>query len=1033
MGCCESVPTESRYDHYDQNSSLNGNKNGGAARRQSSATQNTRPPPRIESCEESITYEVGGAVFQYAFFSQRGFYPDEQNKLNQDAFCVVHNFSGVNGDSLFAVYDGHGRDGYNCAQFAKENLPAQMAKNIRLKRAEYAPRNEDGGYGSKLPVEAYEEACSLAHIASNEAMHKSNRVDDSLSGTTAISIAFHDNTKFTVCNVGDSRAIVGQEVISGDSKSRSYRASPLSRDQTPYRKDERLRVRNCGARILSLDQMEGLEPISDDWGDVNLGEEIDEGGDPPRVWAPAGEFPGTAFTRSLGDMVAEELGVFAEPEIYSRDIMKNDKIIVIASDGVFEFLTNQSVIDMCAKFQDPLEACQAVVAEAYELWLQYECRTDDITMICMFVDAAGVPTSSSPIEATTNGWRPEIERTLSEGSRPVRTFMSKEKEKNIKKQQSMRTFPEDSDIDISTLITEKTDEEKESIAEAIKASVIFRDITDRQRELIFGVMEPVDVKKGDWIIKQHEQGDRFYVVDSGNFEVRILSDGDEDPEGLGGNLVHVYDGASGAHPSFGELALMYSSPRAASIIAQTNGKLWALHRVVFKKILDEKSDKQEVAKILRKILARKGLRTSVTSTIAGLMKEISYDENNVIVRQRDEAEGLYIILKGNCEQAVSFGDNTDYSTLSSGDFFGDKILHSEGGAYDQTVRCISKVRCMVLYRRDLLPHLNSLVSNQMSSKVSVSELKRYGDVHRDELGVTILAKEGRNVYTLKVLAKSSVIDHGDEQRIMEEVKLLQMITKSICIPVVKETFQDRNFLYVLFEEAVACNLDSIIQDPRVTLDEGMAKHVVMCCLDALEIIHSKGVIYNGISSESLLVSHDGYILLNNFRFSKESSDSSAMSTYVFGSVKYRSPEIVENQGFGIASDFWALGVLIYECITRETPFASYGQYDEDIYERIVRHQFNSINLHSGMSREGHAIVNKLLNPDPLDRLGGAGARSVKKDIWFSGLAALGKHKELSANAKRHLKTALASRDATTKLPFNGNADDPMFWKHFQYS
>ena len=48
----------------------------------------------------------------------------------------------------------------------------------------------------------------------------------------------------------------------------------------------------------------------------------------------------------------------------------DDKMFVIASDGVFEFLTNQSVVDMCCKFTDPLEACRAVVAESYELWLQ---------------------------------------------------------------------------------------------------------------------------------------------------------------------------------------------------------------------------------------------------------------------------------------------------------------------------------------------------------------------------------------------------------------------------------------------------------------------------------------------------------------------------------------------------------------------------------------------------------------------------------------------------------------------------------------
>ena len=576
----------------------------------------------------------------------------EQNKLNQDAFSIVHDFTGVVGDAHFAVYDGHGRDGYKCAQFAKENMPAQLEKYIRLARAQHSKRS--GSNNTNLPLNSYENACSKAHIACNQAMHESNKVEDSLSGTTAISIAFHDKTKFTVCNVGDSRAIVGQEVRSGSGKNgetRALRALPLSRDQTPYRKDERVRVRKCGARILSLDQMEGLEPISDDWGDVNLGEEIDEGGDPPRVWSPNGEYPGTAFTRSLGDMIAEELGVYAEPEILSRDIIAQDKIIVIASDGVFEFLTNQSVIDMCAKFKDPLEACKAVVAEAYELWLQYECRTDDITMICMFISASDA--SSTAATEESSGW--DIERTMSEGSRPVRTNMSKEKSQKLKQVlNGNKDDSEDDDFNINDLITEKTPEEKESIAEAIKTSVIFRDISDRQRELIFGVMESIPVRKGEWIIKQGEHGDRFYVVDSGKFEVRILNEGADDADNTGGNLVHVYDGDGNAHPTFGELALMYSAPRAASIIAQTDGKLWALHRAVFKKIQTEKSDKQEVTKIVRKVFTRRGLRTEVASKVVSLMREVTFSQDELICKQGKDADGFYVIMDGTCGKFYVF-------------------------------------------------------------------------------------------------------------------------------------------------------------------------------------------------------------------------------------------------------------------------------------------------------------------------------------------------------------------------------------------
>jgi len=48
-------------------------------------------------------------------------------------------------------------------------------------------------------------------------------------------------------------------------------AKPLSNDQTPYRKDERERIKKTGARVLSMDQIEGLEPVHENWGDLNLG------------------------------------------------------------------------------------------------------------------------------------------------------------------------------------------------------------------------------------------------------------------------------------------------------------------------------------------------------------------------------------------------------------------------------------------------------------------------------------------------------------------------------------------------------------------------------------------------------------------------------------------------------------------------------------------------------------------------------------------------------------------------------------------
>lgn len=515
---------------------------------------------------------------------------DDPFKANQDAYSVTQNVVNGKQDAYFCVFDGHGKDGDGCAQYVRKHLTPQVKSAIEKTKPKKSSKS------GELTKDQIQQALTKAHIETNKGLHKNPNVDDTLSGTTAISVYFHGRrNRITIANVGDSRAVLGQELVSPrngsagpprrDSTARNLKAFPLSRDQTPYRKDERARVKAAGARVLSLDQLEGLEPIvegaSETECDMELGEELDEGGDPPRVWSQDGDYPGTAFTRSLGDSVAEDLGVFAEPELLTREVVPEDKIIVLASDGVFEFLTNQSVIDICAKFKDPLEACRAVVAEAYELWLQYELRTDDITIICIFVDSVteGSRRGSLGSSAGDNSNRDlavaqqastlsddDVDNSIltSEGLRPVRKHASKQAAKQMAKMKELgKTIrgidqPVDENFDWKAHATDKTEEEKRSISDAIKASVMFRNTTEEQKQMIFACMESVDVKKGTWVIQQGTVGDRFYIVDEGQFEVRIVPDGEEDETGQGGHIVHVYEGSreKHAHPSFGELALV---------------------------------------------------------------------------------------------------------------------------------------------------------------------------------------------------------------------------------------------------------------------------------------------------------------------------------------------------------------------------------------------------------------------------------------------------------------------------------------------
>jgi serine/threonine protein phosphatase PrpC len=467
---------------------------------------------RIVCSPKSELFKLGdsGISLRYAYLSQRGYYPEDLYKANQDAFKVVPKFNGNKEHIFFGVFDGHGVEGDSCSYFVRDNIEGELKRQI------------------KNYPDDFEKAYKEAFVSVNQKMHE-QEFDDSMSGTTAITAYFH-GTQFTVANIGDSRAVVGEK------KGKRVIAYSLSIDQTPYRQDERERVKASGAVVMSCDQLEGIVPYHENWG-VNLGEELDNGGDPPRVWAPGKSFPGCAFTRSIGDSVAEGIGVTAEPELLRKELTEEDQFVVLASDGVWEFLTNQSVADMILKFSDPLDACRAVVAESYRLWLQYEVRTDDITMILAFID-----TSSDLDEAERESLSLRRRRESRRGSadqisvgldivgraggenRPVRRGLSKEKKQQMAIAMSTSTEDEDTTEWVMEVVPKKP-EELDRIKTAVKANFLFQHLNDDQAKQVYDVMKRVAVKKGDVVIRQGDQGDWFYVVDEGEYVVTLSQNG----------------------------------------------------------------------------------------------------------------------------------------------------------------------------------------------------------------------------------------------------------------------------------------------------------------------------------------------------------------------------------------------------------------------------------------------------------------------------------------------------------------------------
>eukprot|EP01018_Ginkgo_biloba_P026545 Gb_23110 [translate_table: standard] len=270
-----------------------------------------------ENVCEVVRVPAYGYELKYAYLSHRGYYPEAPDKANQDSFCIHTRFKNNPNDHFFGVFDGHGQYGAQCSEFVKKKLCEHLVKDPLF---------------SRDVVQAYHSAFR----STNADLHNSNSIDDSMSGTTAITVLVRGKTLF-VANVGDSRALIAEKRGNG------IVAVDLSSDQTPFRADECDRVKLCGARVLSLDQLEGLkDPNIQYWGT----EENDDGGDPPRLWVPNGNYPGTAFTRSVGDDTAESIGVIAVPEVTVLELTADHPFFVVASDGVFEFLSSQAVVDM---------------------------------------------------------------------------------------------------------------------------------------------------------------------------------------------------------------------------------------------------------------------------------------------------------------------------------------------------------------------------------------------------------------------------------------------------------------------------------------------------------------------------------------------------------------------------------------------------------------------------------------------------------------------------------------------------------------
>ncbi|KAK7965272.1 hypothetical protein PG984_002497 [Apiospora sp. TS-2023a] len=222
----------------------------------------------------------------------------------------------------------------------------------------------------------------------------------------------------------------------------------------------------------------------------------------------------------------------------------------------------------------------------------------------------------------------------------------------------------------------KTPDQLERLKTAISGNFLFNHLDDEQSAQILGALveKPIPAKDIK-VITQGDAGDYFYVVEKGSFDVYVNASGalQPGPDGMGSKVSTIQSGGS-----FGELALMYNAPRAATVMsAESSCNLWALDRVTFRRILMESTfaRRRMYENFLEEVPLLKSLTPYERSKIADALETQKFPPGHVIIQQGDIGTSFYLLETGECDAYLDReGERNHVKHYNKGDYFGELAL-----------------------------------------------------------------------------------------------------------------------------------------------------------------------------------------------------------------------------------------------------------------------------------------------------------------------------------------------------------------------
>jgi len=547
--------------------------------------------------------------------------------------------------------------------------------------------------------------------------------------------------------------------------------------------------------------------------------------------------------------------------------------------------------------------------------------------------------------------------------------------------------------------TTKTKEEIKFIDDCCQTQMLFTGLGEDQRRAIINQMYRIDVPKGTKIIKQGDtNATDFYVIQEGSFDIFV-----DDT-----NVAHF-----GKGQCFGDLALLHEAPRAATVKASEDSKLFAVHRLAFRTALKNmvKEQGSRNQQFLRSIQEFSQLSDEEMRLIDMALEPMSFDQGAVILRQDDDGDRFFLIISGACTWTKKLPSGIEQSgDLVMGDYFGERALIKEEKRA-ATIIAKTSVNMLTLSKDDF----TELVSGEIFKKKLTSyDMLPFSEDHKTEdeeltktaglrkndicdletlrkneigvlgqgaFGIVTLVNDpnSEQSYALKAIKKCQIVELSQQKHIVNEMQIMRKLAEKYCTFLVNliATYKDELRVYFLLEVCLGGELFTILRRRRC-FPETTARFYTACVTEGFVFMHGLNIIYRDLKPENLVLTDTGYLKITDFGFAKEVTD----KTFTLcGTPDYLAPEIVTGQGHGRAVDWWTLGILLYEMVASFPPF--YDEQPINTYRRIIKGKVKWVRTFSPEVRD---LIQAFLRVRPIKRLGirRGGVELIRKSPFFEG-------------------------------------------------